>query len=81
LASYQEKIFKIDDKIGMAIAGLTGDARIICKYMRNEALNYKSVYNSNHPLQRLIEKVMSSKLGFIIYLLLFFFQTKIRLNK
>jgi 20S proteasome subunit alpha 6 len=34
----------------MAIAGLTGDARILCKYMRNECLNYKYVYEGNHPL-------------------------------
>jgi len=29
LASYQEKIFKVDDHIGMAISGLTADASIL----------------------------------------------------
>ena len=33
LASHQEKIFGIDDHLGVAIAGLTADARHLCKYM------------------------------------------------
>jgi len=35
LAGYQEKLFKVDDFIGMAMSGLTADARVLCKYMRN----------------------------------------------
>jgi len=57
LASYQEKIFKVDDHVGMAISGLTADARVICKYMRNECLNHKYVYDSPHPFGRLLNKV------------------------
>lgn len=57
LASYQEKIFKVDDHMGMAISGLTADARVICKYMRNECLNHKYVYDSPHPFGRLLNKL------------------------
>jgi len=57
LASYQEKIFKVDEHVGMAISGLTADARVICKYMRNECLNHKYVYDSPHPFSRLLNKV------------------------
>eukprot|EP01016_Furgasonia_blochmanni_P053427 TRINITY_DN8632_c0_g1_i5.p1 TRINITY_DN8632_c0_g1~~TRINITY_DN8632_c0_g1_i5.p1 ORF type:complete len:266 (+),score=71.32 TRINITY_DN8632_c0_g1_i5:250-1047(+) len=57
LASYQEKIFKVDNQIGMAMAGLTADARLLCKYMRNECLNHQYIFNSQHPLGRLIDKV------------------------
>eukprot|EP00828_Plagiopyla_frontata_P030085 TRINITY_DN3904_c0_g1_i1.p1 TRINITY_DN3904_c0_g1~~TRINITY_DN3904_c0_g1_i1.p1 ORF type:complete len:215 (-),score=28.09 TRINITY_DN3904_c0_g1_i1:94-738(-) len=57
LAGYQEKIFKVDDQIGMAIAGLTADARLLCKYMRNECLNHQHLYESSHPLNRLLFKV------------------------
>jgi len=57
LASYQEKLFKIDDQIGMAMAGLTSDARMLCKYMRTECMNHKYVYESSHPLGRLMNKV------------------------
>ena len=35
LAGYQDKMFKVDDNIGMAMSGLTADARVLCKYMRN----------------------------------------------
>jgi len=47
----------------MAMAGLTADASnnifyivlgVLCKYMRNECLNYKYVYESEHPVKRLI---------------------------
>ena len=60
LACYQDKIFKVEDNIGMAISGLTADARVLCKYMRNESLNYKLTYGSNQPLNRLIFKIADS---------------------
>ena len=41
----------------MAIAGLTADARVLCKYMRNECLNHRYVYESEHPLNRLVTKI------------------------
>jgi 20S proteasome subunit alpha 6 len=41
----------------MAMSGLTADARVLCKYMRNECTNYKFTYASGHPLNRLILKV------------------------
>jgi len=34
-------MFKVEDYIGMAIFGLTAYARVLCKYMSNESLNYK----------------------------------------
>eukprot|EP00871_Galdieria_phlegrea_P004898 jgi/Galph1/5409/GphlegSOOS_G4002.1 len=57
LASTQKKLFKIDDHVGMAIAGLTADARLLSKYMRTECLNYKYVYESPLPLSRLVLRV------------------------
>jgi len=44
LSTHQKKIMRIDDHIGMGIAGLTADARSIAKWMRNECLNHKYVY-------------------------------------
>jgi hypothetical protein len=41
LSSYQRKVFKVDDHMGMAIAGLTSDGRVLCRYMRDECLNYR----------------------------------------
>lgn len=57
LASHQEKIFDIDDHMGIAIAGLTADGRYLVKYMRNECIGYWYVHDSKHPAERLIAKI------------------------
>lgn len=57
LSAYQRKVFKIDDHMGMAISGLTADGRILCRYMRNECLNHRFVYNSPMPLGRLVRQL------------------------
>jgi 20S proteasome subunit alpha 6 len=53
-------MFKVDDFLGMAISGLTADARVLCKFMRNECLSYKMTFGANKPLKRLLEKVAES---------------------
>lgn len=60
LSSFQRKIFKIDDHVGIAIAGLTADARSLSKYMRNECLNHRFIYDSPLPLNRLVTQVADS---------------------
>lgn len=57
LAVHQEKVFDIDAKTGIAIAGLTADGRYLCKYMRNECMNYWYTHGSLHPTERLINKI------------------------
>lgn len=57
LASHQEKVFDIDDHMGIAIAGLTADARYLCKFMRSECLNYWYTHDSLHPTERLVGKI------------------------
>jgi 20S proteasome subunit alpha 6 len=57
LASHQEKVFDIDDHMGIAIAGLTADARYLCKFMRSECLNYWYTHDSHHPTERLVNKI------------------------
>jgi 20S proteasome subunit alpha 6 len=54
LASYQKKIFMIDDHMGIAIAGLTSDARVLCNYMRTEAMRSKMLYNRPLPTGRIV---------------------------
>mmetsp|Transcript_2724 Transcript_2724/g.2854 ORF Transcript_2724/g.2854 Transcript_2724/m.2854 type:complete len:256 (+) Transcript_2724:106-873(+) len=49
LASYQKKLQKIDDHMGIGMSGLTADGRSLVKYMRTEALNHKYVYGT--PMQ------------------------------
>jgi len=54
LASYQKKIIPIDDHLGISIAGITADARVLSRYMRQECLNYKYAYDTTYPVSRLI---------------------------
>ena len=61
LASHQKKIFTIDSHMGIAIAGLAADARVISKYMRTECLNHKYVYDTPMQASRLINQVADSK--------------------
>jgi len=54
LASYQKKLFKIDDHMGIAISGLIADARLLSQYMRTECLNHKYVYETPMQTGRLV---------------------------
>ena len=54
LSSFQRKVFKVDDHMGIAISGLTADGRVLCKYMRNECLNHRRVaHGAPGPAMRL----------------------------
>mmetsp|Transcript_287 Transcript_287/g.523 ORF Transcript_287/g.523 Transcript_287/m.523 type:complete len:303 (+) Transcript_287:85-993(+) len=57
LSSYQQKQFKIDNHMGISIAGLVADARVLCTYMRNECINHRYVYDTPMPPSRLVGKI------------------------
>ena len=57
LSSFQPKVFKIDDHMGIAVAGLTADGRVLCRYMRNECVNHHFVYDSPLVTGRLVQQV------------------------
>jgi len=50
-------VFKIDEHVGIAIAGLTSDARVLSNFMRTECLRSRYVYNRPLPVQRLVNSV------------------------
>eukprot|EP01134_Creolimax_fragrantissima_P003797 CFRG3797T1 len=54
LSAHQKKILKIDEHIGVAISGLTSDARVLTKFMRSECLNNKYVFDCPVPTSRLV---------------------------
>jgi len=54
LASFQKKVFKIDDHLGITVAGLISDGRVLTKYMISECLNHKYVYGTPLQLSRLV---------------------------
>jgi 20S proteasome subunit alpha 6 len=45
LGSYQKKIIKIDDHMGVALAGLAPDARVLSNYLRRQAMSSKMIFN------------------------------------
>lgn len=57
LASYQEKMTRIDNHIGISYAGLTSDARVLSNYMRQLALNSRMLYSRPLPLSRIISSL------------------------
>jgi 20S proteasome subunit alpha 6 len=57
LASFQQKVFKIDENIGIGVAGILPDGRVLMKYMRDECLNHQYVYNAPMVTERLVVQV------------------------
>ncbi|CAL1702118.1 unnamed protein product [Somion occarium] len=57
LASYQQKMYRIDDHVGIAIAGLTSDARVLSNFMRQQAMSSRMVFNRPIPVNRLVSSI------------------------
>ncbi|ORY81784.1 nucleophile aminohydrolase [Leucosporidium creatinivorum] len=57
LASYQKKLIRIDDHIGIAIAGLTSDARVLSNFMRTQAMSSRMLYNRPLPVNRIVNAI------------------------
>lgn len=54
LGSYQKKIIKVDDHMGIALAGLAPDARVLSNYLRKQAMNSKLVFNRPLPTSKAV---------------------------
>eukprot|EP00920_Eleutheroschizon_duboscqi_P021729 GHVT01051820.1.p1 GENE.GHVT01051820.1~~GHVT01051820.1.p1 ORF type:complete len:160 (-),score=24.13 GHVT01051820.1:571-1050(-) len=61
LSGYHRKLFKIDEHIGVAMSGITGDAKVISNFMRNECLHHRYVFNRPVPVGRLVNMLADSK--------------------
>lgn len=57
LSSYQEKAFKLDEHVGMAISGLVADGRALSRFLRTECMNYRYMHDSDAPLVMLADIV------------------------
>ena len=64
LSYHQEKLFKVSSHMGIGVAGLTPDGRLLHKYMKNECLNYNYVYNADYPVERIVSKIADSMIKF-----------------
>lgn len=65
LSSYQKKIYPVDDHVGVSIAGLTADGRMLCKFMRTECLNSRYAFNTPLQIFRLVSAVGNSILTIV----------------
>lgn len=57
LSAPTKKIIPIDDHIGIAIAGLTADARVLTRYLRNECLRHFYSHDEPLPLSKLLSSL------------------------
>ncbi|OJD17542.1 hypothetical protein AJ78_02355 [Emergomyces pasteurianus Ep9510] len=57
LSSYQKKVIPIDQHLGIAIAGLASDARVLSNFMKQQSLASKMTYGRPIPLERIVNQV------------------------
>ncbi|KAF4120795.1 20S proteasome subunit alpha 6 [Geosmithia morbida] len=57
LSSYQKKLFSVDEHCGLAIAGLTSDARVLSNFMKQQCLGHRLTYGRAMPLRSLVDMI------------------------
>ncbi|KAF3022931.1 hypothetical protein G7054_g10746 [Neopestalotiopsis clavispora] len=57
LSSYQKKLFAIDEHVGLAIAGLTSDARVLSNFMKQQCLSQRLTYGRDMPVETLVSLI------------------------
>lgn len=59
-----EKMYRIDDHIGCAVAGITSDANILVNYARETAQRYTFSYQEPEPVEQLVRSLCDLKQGY-----------------
>lgn len=57
LGSYQKKLIRIDNHMGLALSGLAPDARILANFLRSQSLNSKLVYDRPLAISRAVNSI------------------------
>ncbi|KAH9901983.1 nucleophile aminohydrolase [Xylariomycetidae sp. FL2044] len=57
LSSYQKKLFAVDEHVGLAIAGLTSDARVLSNFMKQQCLSQRLTYDRAMPVGSLVSLI------------------------
>lgn len=57
LGSYQKKIIGIDAHLGVALAGLAPDARVLSNFMRQQSMSSRLLYNRPVPIARVVNAI------------------------
>ncbi|KAK2197846.1 bifunctional Proteasome [Babesia duncani] len=56
-AYVQDKLFTVGKTIGVAMSGITSDAKLIINYMRNESLHHQFLYGCDITAQKLVNSI------------------------
>mmetsp|Transcript_8493 Transcript_8493/g.11679 ORF Transcript_8493/g.11679 Transcript_8493/m.11679 type:complete len:252 (-) Transcript_8493:215-970(-) len=56
-----EKMYKIDDHVAVAVAGITADANILINYARLAAQRYRYAYQEPIPIEQLLHRICDLK--------------------
>merc|ERR1711879_587347 len=62
-----EKMYRIDDHIACAVAGITADANILLNFSRLAAQRYLFAYQEPVPVEQLVQQVCDTKQGYTQY--------------
>lgn len=62
-----EKVYKVDDHVFAAVAGLTSDANILINYARLAAQRYKFQYEEDQPVEQLVQLLCDYKHSYTQY--------------
>ncbi|KAI9641363.1 Proteasome subunit alpha type-6 [Ciborinia camelliae] len=57
LSSYQKKVIAIDEHLGLALAGLASDARVLSNFMKNQSLSSRLTYDRAIPIERVVASI------------------------
>merc|ERR1719359_1320804 len=67
MSKQSEKLFKIDDQIFCAVAGITSDANVLIQKLRIEAARYTYSYGESMPVEQLVTSISDYKQGYTQY--------------
>jgi len=66
-ATRTEKMYKLDNHLAAAVAGITADANILINYARLSAQRYLFQYQDQMPVEQLVQYVCDLKQGYTQY--------------
>merc|ERR1711991_780990 len=62
-----EKMYKVDDHVAVAVAGITADANILINYARRAAQGYQYTYAEPMPIEQLVNRLCNLKQSYTQY--------------
>jgi len=57
LSSYQKKVIAIDSHLGLGLAGLASDARVLSNFLKSQSLSSRLTYGRALPVERAVSAI------------------------